>query len=262
MSFRRLNAAFAATLIACLFATGCEEQKTSSAAPTPAPQGFAAASASAAAAPSATAAPKLAIVALPAADYDFDAAHSKIGFSVKHAMVSTVHGAFKKFTGAVHIDETVLSKTQVSLDIETDSIDTAEPKRDTHLKSPDFSDSKKFPMITFRSKTLERSEDGYKLTGDLTIKDITKSVTLTLDALSPEVKDPWGGLRRGTHASGQLNRTDFGLKWNAVLEAGGVMVSEIVTLDIDIELTKKKDASATASGSASAAPSTAPGLKK
>jgi polyisoprenoid-binding protein YceI len=254
----RLNAVFATMLSASLLGTGCEEQKTSSATPTPTLPSLSPASSVVASVAAATVAPKLAIVPLPAADYDFDPAHSMIGFSVKHAMVSTVHGAFKKFTGAVHIDETDLSKTQVSLDMETDSIDTAEPKRDAHLKSPDFFDSKKFPKMTFRSKALERFGDGYKLTGDLTIKDTTKPVTLTLDALSPEVKDPWGGLRRGTHASGQLNRTDFGLKWNAVLETGGVMVSEVVTLDIDIELIKKKDSAAAASGSASAVSSTTP----
>lgn len=265
MNAFRLSPLLVTMLTACLLSAGCDEQKTGGTAPSATTQAVppattTATSAAASASASASVAAKPATPALPPADYDFDVAHSKIGFTVKHAMVSTAHGAFKKFTGAVHIDETDLTKTVVNLDIETDSIDTADAKRDTHLKSPEFFDTKKFPKMTFKSKTVERSGDGYKVIGDLTIKDVTKPVTLTLDALSPEVKDPWGGLRRGTHAAGTLNRTDFGLKWNAALEAGGVMVSEEVKLDIDIELTKKKDATAagSASASASAAATAAP----
>lgn len=257
-AFRWMGPLCVTMLSAGLISAGCDEQKTGGTAPTASTQAAPpAASAMTITTPpaSASVAAQPAAPALPPADYEFDTAHSKLGFTVKHAMVSTAHGAFKKFTGVVHIDETDLTKTVVNLDIDTESIDTAEPKRDAHLKSADFFDVKKFPKMTFKSKTVERSGDGYKVIGDLTIKDVTKPVTLTLDALSPEVKDPYGFLRRGTHASGALNRTDFGLKWNAALEAGGVMVSEEVKLDIDIELTKKKDAAA--AGSASTVPSAA-----
>lgn len=224
----------------------CDEQKStpaaSSAAVTSAAPAASSAPASAAAssATPTTVAPPTA-AADPAA-YDIDASHSRVGFSVRHMMVSNTRGEFKKYSGTVFIDEKDLSKTAIDITVETDSIDTGDKKRDDHLKSPDFFDSKKFPKMTFKSTKAERkATGGYALTGDLTIRDKTKSITLDVDPLTPELKDPWGGTHRGTHASAKINRTDFDLKWNKALESGGVVVAEEVTLDLEIELLKKAD---------------------
>jgi polyisoprenoid-binding protein YceI len=191
--------------------------------------------------------------ALPAADYAVDVGHSQVGFSVKHMMVSNVKGSFKKFAGNVHLDESDVSKMTVELSIETDSVDSADVKRDEHLRKPDFFDVKKFPKMTFKSSKVERAGEGYKVTGDLTIRDVTKSVELSVTGLSGESKDPWGGFRRGATATAKINRTDFGLKWNAALETGGFAVGEDVMLNLEVELVKKKDAAA--SGTAAAKPS-------
>jgi polyisoprenoid-binding protein YceI len=255
---------------ALLAVAGCDEQKaptTNTTSPVTTTTASAIVSAAATMTPSAMASAamsaamtaKPATPALPAADYAIDASHSQVGFSVRHMMVSNTKGNFKKFTGNVHLDEADLSKMSVDLDIETDSVDTADAKRDVHLKSPDFFDTKKFPKMTFKSTKVERSGDGYKVTGDLTIKDVKKSVELMVTDLSGESKDPWGNMRRGAQASAKLNRLDFGLKWNAALETGGVAVSEEVKLELAVELIKKKDAAAagstSASGSAKPAPS-------
>jgi polyisoprenoid-binding protein YceI len=232
----------------------CEEQKAA----TPTPVTTTTSSATvAAAAPSASAtmtakpvATVAAAPALPSADYAIDVGHSQVGFSVKHMMVSNVKGSFKKFAGNVHLDESDLSKMTVELSIETDSVDSADVKRDTHLKSPEFFDVKKFPKMTFKSTKVERAGEGYKVMGDLTIRDVTKPVELSVTGLSGESKDPWGGFRRGATATAKVNRTDFGLKWNAVLETGGVAVAEEVTLILEVELLKKKDTAASATATA------------
>jgi polyisoprenoid-binding protein YceI len=155
-------------------------------------------------------------------------------------MVSNARGRFSKFTGSGFIDERDLSKSNVSVEIDTASVDTADAKRDEHLRADDFFNTAKFPKMTFKSTKVERAGAGLKVTGDLTIRDVTKPVVLDVEPLSPEVKDPWGNFRRGTRARAKINRTEFGLKYNAALEAGGVAVGEEVTIELDIELIKKK----------------------
>jgi polyisoprenoid-binding protein YceI len=182
------------------------------------------------------------LTALPAlaADYDLDPSHSSAQFSVRHMMVSTVRGQFDKVTGTATLDDKDLTKSKVNVTIDAASIDTREPKRDEHLRSPDFFDIKKFPTLTFASTKVEKAAGGkYLVTGDLTMRGVTKAVTLTVDAPTAAVKGPWGKSARGIYATGKLNRKDFGLNWNKALEAGGVLVSDEVQLTIDAELVER-----------------------
>lgn len=212
-------------------------------------------SAAVSAAPSATAtAPAAPAVVLAPGSFDLDLSHSRMGFGVKHMMVSNVRGEFRKFSGTATIDQADLAKSNVSIDIDADSIDTHDAKRDTHLRSPDFFDTKKFPKVTFKSTAIEKSSHGYKVTGNLTMRDVTKPVTLEVEPFSAESKDPYGNARTGTHAVGKINRTDFGLKYNSVLETGGVAVGEEVTLDFDIELVRKKEGAAAVPSASASAP--------
>ena len=172
------------------------------------------------------------------AEWTLDGSHSRVGFSVSHLVVSSVSGRFKQVTGKVELDESNLTKSQVEISIKVDSVDTDEPKRDEHLKSPDFFDSKKFPTMAFKStKITKAGGNKYKLAGDLTIHGVTKPITLDA-TISEPIKNPWGKMVRGVKLSGKLNRIQYGLKWNKALEAGGVVVGEDVTLDIQIELDK------------------------
>jgi polyisoprenoid-binding protein YceI len=176
-----------------------------------------------------------------ASDWDLDSSHSRVGFSVKHMMVSNVRGTFGKYVGTVNFDDKDVTKSKTHLDIESGSIDTGNADRDKHLKSPDFFDTAKFPKITFDSTKVEkRGADGLNVTGNLTIKNITKPVVLTVSGLTGEVKDPWGGVRRGASAQTKINRKDFGLTWNKGLETGGVVVGDEITIDLELEMTKKK----------------------
>jgi polyisoprenoid-binding protein YceI len=233
-----------ALLLLALAAAACEEQKSTSTTPsatasasTPSVAASSAPSAAASAAPAAAPTPTYD----PAA-FDLDTAHTRVGFSVRHMMVSTTRGDFKKYSGTVFIDEKDLAKSVVDISVDTDSIDTGDKKRDTHLRSPDFFDSKKWPSMTFKSTAVDRKPGGgYAVTGNLTIRDKTKPVTLDVEPLSPETKSPWGTVNRGTHATAKINRTDFDLKWNKALESGGMLVSEEVTIDLEIELIKKAD---------------------
>jgi polyisoprenoid-binding protein YceI len=176
-----------------------------------------------------------------ASDWDIDAGHSRVGFGVRHMMVSTVHGTFGKYTGSVALDDKDVTKSTTHLEIDATSINTGDAKRDEHLRSPDFFDTAKFPKITFDSTKIEkRGADGLAITGNLTLKNVTKPVVLTVTGLTGEAKDPWGGTRRGATASAKINRKDFGLTWNKGLETGGVLVGEDVNLELEVELTKKK----------------------
>jgi polyisoprenoid-binding protein YceI len=176
-----------------------------------------------------------------ASDWDIDAGHSRVGFGVRHMMVSTVHGTFGKYTGSVALDDKDVTKSTTHLEIDATSINTGDAKRDEHLRSPDFFDTAKFPRITFDSTRVEkRGADGLAITGNLTIKNVTKPVVLNVTGLTGEAKDPWGGTRRGATASAKINRKDFGLTWNKGLETGGVLVGEDVNLELEVELTKKK----------------------
>jgi polyisoprenoid-binding protein YceI len=182
-----------------------------------------------------------------ASDWELDSTHSRVGFGVKHMMVSTVHGTFTKYTGNVTLDDKDIAKSTAHIEIDATSVDTGNAKRDEHLKGADFFDVAKFPKITFdATKAEKRGADGLLLTGNLTIKNITKPVVLTVSGITGEVKDPWGGTRRGATAQAKINRKDFGLTWTKGLETGGVVVGDDVTLELEIELTKKAPAAAPA----------------
>jgi len=187
-----------------------------------------------------------ALVAAPAfagaAEWTVDPAHSTASFTVKHMMVSTVRGEFGKMTGTASWSKPDYSDAHVDVTIDASTIDTREPKRDAHLRSPDFFDVAKFPTLTFKSKRVEKAhEKGHvTLVGDLTMHGVTKEVALSVDGPSPILKQPNGGQRVGASATTTVNRKDFGLNWNKPLEqAGGVLVSDEVNLDINLELSKK-----------------------
>lgn len=184
----------------------------------------------------------LVLMAAPAfaSNWDLDASHSTVGFAVRHMMVSNVHGKFTKVTGTLALDDKDVTKSIVNVDIETSSVDTSEPKRDEHLRSPDFFDAAKFPKMTFKSTKVEKVGEKLKVTGDLTIKGITKPVVLSVDSFTPEVKDAFGGFRKGATATTKINRKDFGLTWNKTLDAGGVALGEDITIELDLEFVKKK----------------------
>lgn len=171
-------------------------------------------------------------------EWALDSSHSRLGFSVSHLVVSSVSGRFKQFSGKVELDEANLTKSQVDITIKADSIDTDDPKRDEHLRSPDFFDAKKFPTLNFRSSKITKvGGKKYKVAGDLTIHGVTKPVTLDAE-LSEPIKNPWGKVVRSVKMSGKIKRGDFGLTWNKSLDAGGVVVGDEVTLDIQAELNK------------------------
>ena len=171
--------------------------------------------------------------------WDIDPAHSVVGFSVRHMMVSNVRGEFTKLTGSLEGTGNDVTTAKISVTIDATSVNTREPKRDAHLSSPDFFDVAKYPTLTFVSKKVEKAGEGkLKVTGDLTIHGVTKEVVLDVEGPTPEMKDPWGGIRVGAHATTAINRKDFGLLWNKTLEAGGVLVGDEVAITIDVELVK------------------------
>lgn len=178
------------------------------------------------------------------ATWEIDSAHSTIGFGVKHMMVSTVRGQFNSFKASMQTtgDDPTTAKLTVSIDAA--SIDTRVAKRDEHLKSADFFEVAKFPTITFVSKKAEKTATGVKLTGDLTMRDVTKEVVLDVTDITGPMKDPMGNSRVGAHAAATVNRKDFGLKYNAALETGGLVVADEVTLSLDVEFVKPKAAPA------------------
>jgi polyisoprenoid-binding protein YceI len=174
-----------------------------------------------------------------AAVWTIDPDHSNVGFKVRHLMVSNVKGSFDKHTGTVDINDTDITKSHVTVTIDTNSINTNVQKRDDHLRSPDFFDVAKFPAMTFVSKKVARAgQDRLKVTGDLTLHGVTKEVVLDVEGPSKESKDPWGVIRRGASASTKINRKDFGLVWNKALETGGIAVGEEVSITLEIEMIK------------------------
>ncbi len=174
-----------------------------------------------------------------AATWNIDTSHTEAGFSVRHLVISTVKGSFGKTTGTVKLDPADLGKSSVEATIDVASVNTRNEDRDKHLKSPDFFDVAKFPTMTFKSTKVEKAGDGLKVTGDLTMKGVTKPVVLTVAGPTGEVKDPWGNTRRGLQARGKVNRQDFGVTWSKAVEAGPVVGDE-VTIEIDAELIKAK----------------------
>lgn len=175
-----------------------------------------------------------------ASTWQIDPAHSSASFSIRHMMISNVRGEFGKVTGSVNWDEADVTKSTAEATIDTTTINTHEPKRDQHLKSPDFFDVAKYPTITFKSKSVKKAgADRLTITGDLTMHGVTKPVTLEATYTNDELKDPWGNTRRGASARTKLNRKDFDLKWNQTLESGGVLVGDEVDITLDLELIKK-----------------------
>ncbi|MEI9937981.1 MAG: YceI family protein [Pseudomonadota bacterium] len=170
-----------------------------------------------------------------------DGSHSNASFSVKHMMITNVRGDFTKLEGKVTWDPSKPEATQIESAIDVASISTRDEKRDGHLKSPDFFDAEKFPKITFKSKSVKaKGKDELSITGDITIHGVTKEVVFEVEGPSAPSTDPFGNVRIGATANAKIKREDFGLTWNAALEAGGVLVGNDVKITVDISLIKQK----------------------
>ena len=170
-----------------------------------------------------------------------DASHSNAGFSVRHMMITNVRGEFQKLEGTVTWDPLHPEATKIEASVDVASINTRDEKRDGHLKSADFFDVEKFPTITFKSKSAKaKGKEELSVTGDLTIHGVTKEVVLEVEGPSAPAPDPWGNTRVGATASTKIKRDDFGLTWNAALEAGGVLVGSEIKITIDVSLIKQK----------------------
>lgn len=182
-----------------------------------------------------------AVMTLPASagttTFQIDPRHSAAEFAVTHLMISTVRGEFHGVNGTVILDDKDPSKSVVNVTIDAASVDTREPDRDKHLKSPDFFDVAKYPTITFKSTKVEPAGPGkLKVLGDLTIRGVTRQVTLDVTTPKAPIKDPWGLQRSAVYGTTKINRQDFGVKWNAALDAGGVAVSDDVNITLDVEM--------------------------
>lgn len=170
----------------------------------------------------------------------FDPGHTRVGFSARHAMVTTVRGTFTDVTGVITLDADDLASSSVEVRLSAASINTNNAQRDEHLRSIDFFHVEKYPEITFRSSTIDEIEqDNFMVVGDLTIRDITKQVAIPIALLGVQ-RDPMGNLRAGFEATRRLDRRDFGLHWNMPLDAGGLLVSEKVTLEFEISAIKQE----------------------
>jgi polyisoprenoid-binding protein YceI len=167
-------------------------------------------------------------------DYTLDVGHSRVGFVARHAMVTKVRGQFNEFDGKVHLDFEEPEKSSAEITIQTNSIDTRHEQRDGHLRANDFFDVPNYPTIVYRSTSVEKLDDEhYRVTGDLTIKETTKPVTVDFE-YNGSAKDPYGNIRVGFEGSTTINRRDWGVVWNAPLETGGVLVSDKVTLEFEV----------------------------
>lgn len=174
--------------------------------------------------------------------WNFDPSHSQIGFAVRHMLISKVRGAFTKWSGSVDLDESRIEDSFVSVSIDAASVDTSEPKRDEHLRSPDFFDVASHPTITFASTRVNDLGNGsLEVVGDLTIKGVTREATLQVTETGRGT-DPWGGQRIGFEAKVTINRRDFGLTWNQALEAGGVLVGDKVEIALDVQAVRAAQA--------------------
>ncbi|WP_328961505.1 YceI family protein [Streptomyces virginiae] len=172
-------------------------------------------------------------------DYVIDPAHSSIGFTVRHAMVTNVRGAFTEHEGTLHLDGADPARSTASIDVKIASVDTGIADRDGHLRGGDFFDAETFPLMTFRStEARQLGGDAYRITGELAIKDVTRPLSIDLE-FNGSATDPYGNERVGFEGSTEILRSDWGLTWNAALEAGGVMVSDKVKLTFDISAIKQ-----------------------
>jgi polyisoprenoid-binding protein YceI len=172
-------------------------------------------------------------------NWQVDSAHSAVNLAVRHMVISKVRGHFGKWNAKLQLDTAELTRSTVEVDIEAASIDTGVADRDTHLRSADFLDAAKYPTLRYRSRRVEAaSKDRLRVTGDLTIRDVTREVVLDVE-YGGQGKDPWGNTRVGFTATASLNRKDFGLTWNQVLETGGVLVADRVDIEIELEAIKQ-----------------------
>jgi polyisoprenoid-binding protein YceI len=170
--------------------------------------------------------------------WDFDYVHSSIEFTVRHLLVSKVRGRFTKWTGKLELDEENLSKSSAEVEIDVASVDTHEAQRDAHLRTGDFFEAEAHPKLTFKSKSVaEKPNNHLAVTGDLTLRGVTKEVVLNVERQGIVAKDPWGKRRAGFTATTTINRKEFGVNYNMVLEAGGFALSEEVAITIEIEAT-------------------------
>ncbi|NCI45072.1 YceI family protein [Sediminibacterium sp. WSJ-3] len=171
--------------------------------------------------------------------YKIDAAHSEITFKVKHLMITNVTGSFTRFDATMEADAADFSDAKISFEADVDSVTTNNEQRDGHLKSEDFFAAETYPKLSFVSKSLtKKSDDQYQLTGDLTIRDVTKTIDLAVE-YGGTMTDPWGQVKAGFEISGKINRKEFGLGWGAVTEAGGVVVSDEVKLHLAVQMVKQ-----------------------
>jgi polyisoprenoid-binding protein YceI len=174
------------------------------------------------------------------ATWQMDPDHSSFQFKIRHLTVSNVRGDFSKATGVVTMDEKDITKLKVEVTIDATSVNTGHAKRDEHLRGPDFFDVTKYPTITFVSKKVIKADTNrLKVMGDLTIHGLTREITVDVEGPTPEVKDPWGSFRRGAAATTRINRRDFGMTWNKLLDTGGLLVGEDLDIYVEVELVKK-----------------------
>lgn len=172
--------------------------------------------------------------------WKFDPMHTAAQFSVRHLTISTVRGAFSKVTGTVELDDQDVSKSKVDVSIDVSTVDTREPARDKDLRSDHFFDVEHFPTMTFKSTKVEQAGAGkLKVTGNLTIRGVTKEVVLDVDGPTAPIKDQYGNQRAAVNATTKINRQDFGVKWNATIDGGGVVVGDEVNINIDAEMVKQ-----------------------
>ncbi|HEX2056311.1 MAG TPA: YceI family protein [Nitrospiraceae bacterium] len=173
------------------------------------------------------------------ARYDVDREHSTIEFRVAHMVISKTTGHFKDYSGFIEMDPEARTVKTIEATIKTASVNTNHEKRDTHLRTADFFDTEKYPVMTYKLKQYHKNGEHYTATGDLTLRGVTKEITLTGN-FNGITKDPWGNVRAGFSAEGTLNRKDFGMVWNKVLDSGGLVVGDEVSIKLDIECIKAK----------------------
>jgi polyisoprenoid-binding protein YceI len=175
-----------------------------------------------------------------------DSAHTEVNFTVRHMMISNVRGQFQKVNGTVEFDEAHPANSKVGVQIEAASVNTKEEKRDAHLRSPDFFDAEKYPYLTFKSKRIEVKDANHtRLIGDLTIRDVTKEVSLDVE-YNGSAKSPWGTTSAGFSAKTTIKRKEWNLNWNVALETGGWLVGDDININIELEIVKQPEAAAVA----------------
>ena len=186
----------------------------------------------------------LLVLALPlaalASTWNLDPDHSTAQFKVKHLMISNVKGNFETISGVLNLDDRDITRSRVEVNIQVTSVNTNIKKRDDHLRSADFFDVARFPAMTFTSTRVEKAgPDKLRVTGNLTLKGVTRPVVLHVDGLTPEIRDPWGYVRRGASATATINRRDFGITWNKSMDNGGSVVGEEVAIQLEVEFVRK-----------------------